>query len=210
MKKIFLIFIFFALASCDAPQQNPNFEKNVERAQEWFDKWEEEDLDYLSSKIGDEIEWQGAFYANTEYFTTKEDVVAYISGWIGAMEDINYEPENFYKIYIEFPRSELLRRINLRSREMIKKGAISEIRRFIKLKVPRNKSSNKAIGVKELREYLNKKIQIEDVIEKISIKTRQYAKRQTTWGRGNMSNWNKLNAYSLNKFLKKHMYIRPK
>ena len=71
MKKIFLLFIFFALASCDAPQQNPNFEKNVERAQEWFDKWEEEDLDYLSSKIGDEIEWQGAFYANTEYFTTK-------------------------------------------------------------------------------------------------------------------------------------------
>ena len=53
-------------------------------------------MDYLSSKIGDEIEWQGAFYANTEYFTTKEDVVAYISGWIGAMEDIsNYEPENF-------------------------------------------------------------------------------------------------------------------
>ena len=61
MKKIFLIFIFFALASCDAPQQNHNFEKNVEKAQEWFDKWEEEDLDYLSSKIGDEIEWQGAF-----------------------------------------------------------------------------------------------------------------------------------------------------
>ena len=54
MKKIFLIFIFFALASCDAPQQNPNFEKNVERAQEWFDKWEEEDLYYLRSKIGDE------------------------------------------------------------------------------------------------------------------------------------------------------------
>jgi len=33
--------------------------------------------------------------ANKEYFTTKEDVVAYISGWLAAMEDINYEPENF-------------------------------------------------------------------------------------------------------------------
>ncbi len=115
----------------------------------------------------------------------------------------NYEPENFYKIYIDFPRSELLKRINLRSGEMIKKGAISEIRRFVKLKVPRNKSSNKAIGVKELREYLEKKIDIEDVIEKISIKTRQYAKRQSTWARGNMSNWNKLNPSILNKFLKK-------
>ena len=115
----------------------------------------------------------------------------------------NYEPENFYKIFIDFPRDDLLKRINLRSREMIKKGAISEIRRFIKLKVPQNKSANKAIGVKELREYLNKKIEIEDVIEKISIKTRQYAKRQNTWGRGNMSNWNKLNPNSFNRFLKK-------
>ncbi len=115
----------------------------------------------------------------------------------------NYEPENFFKIYIDFPRDDLLKRISLRAQEMIKKGAIPEIRRFIKLKVPQNKSSNKAIGVKELREFLNKKIEIEDVIEKISIKTRQYAKRQSTWGRGNMSDWNKLNPKSLNRFLKK-------
>ena len=66
-----------------------------------------------------------------------------------------------------------------------------------------NKSSNKAIGVNELKEYLKKRIEIDDVIEKISIKTRQYAKRQSTWGRGNMSNWNKLNPNNLNKFLKK-------
>ena len=95
MKKIFLLFIIFALGSCVAPQQNPNFEKNVELTKAWFDNWENEDLDYLSSKIGESIEWQGAFYANKEYFTTKEDVVAYISGWLAAMEDINYEPENF-------------------------------------------------------------------------------------------------------------------
>ena len=48
-----------------------------------------------------------------------------------------------------------------------------------------------------------KKIDIDDVIEKISIKTRQYAKRQTTWGRGNMEGWNKINPIELNKFLKK-------
>ena len=47
------------------------------------------------------------------------------------------------------------------------------------------------------------KIQISDVTEKISIKTRQYAKRQTTWARGNMGNWFKLPPQDLNKFLKK-------
>ena len=42
-----------------------------------------------------------------------------------------------------------------------------------------------------------------EVIEKISIKTRQYAKRQSTWARGNMMSWFKLPPQDLNKFLKK-------
>ena len=87
--------------------------------------------------------------------------------------------------------------------EMIKKGAILEVKKFIKLKVAKNKSVNKAIGITEIKEYINKKIQINEVIEKISIKTRQYAKRQTTWGRGNMMDWNRIKPNSLNKFLKK-------
>ena len=86
---------------------------------------------------------------------------------------------------------------------MIKNGAIPEVKRFIRLKVPRDKTASKAIGIEEIRDYINKKIQISDVIEKISVKTRQYAKRQSTWGRGNMLDWNKINSESLNKFLKK-------
>ena len=86
---------------------------------------------------------------------------------------------------------------------MIKKGAVSEVKKFIKLKVPKNKSATKAIGINEVKEYLAKKIQINDLIDKISIKTRQYAKRQSTWGRGNMKNWKKISPNSFNKFLKK-------
>jgi tRNA dimethylallyltransferase len=115
----------------------------------------------------------------------------------------NYDDKDFYKIYIDFPRYELLERIELRAREMIKKGVVKEVKQFIKLKVPNTKSVNKAIGLQEIRGYINKKIQIDEVIEKISIKTRQYAKRQSTWGRGNMSDWNKINPNSSNKFLKK-------
>ena len=115
----------------------------------------------------------------------------------------NYKIKDFFKIYIDFPRKELIDRINLRAREMIKKGAISEVRKFIKLKVRKDKTAYKAIGIHELNEYLKKKIEIEEVIEKISIKTRQYAKRQSTWARGNMQNWNKMNPISLKKFLKK-------
>ena len=115
----------------------------------------------------------------------------------------NYEQKDFFKIYVDFPRNELLKRINLRAQEMIKNGAVSEVKRFVKLKVPKDRTANKAIGISEVKEYLNKKIDIKEVIEKISIKTRQYAKRQSTWARGSMQNWNKMNPTQLKNFLKK-------
>ena len=115
----------------------------------------------------------------------------------------SFENEDFFKIYIDFPRIELIKRINIRVQDMIAKGAILEVKKFVNLKVSKNKTASKAIGIREIREYLNKKNQITDVIEKISIKTRQYAKRQTTWGRGNMEDWNKIKSESLDKFLKK-------
>ena len=115
----------------------------------------------------------------------------------------NYEQKDFYKIYIDFPRNELLDRISLRAKEMIKKGAVLEVKRFIKIKVRKDKTAHKAIGINEIAQYIQKKIEINQVIEKISIKTRQYAKRQSTWARGNMQNWIKMNPTVLKKFLKK-------
>ncbi|WP_440919090.1 tRNA (adenosine(37)-N6)-dimethylallyltransferase MiaA [Candidatus Pelagibacter sp.] len=115
----------------------------------------------------------------------------------------DYENDDFFKIYIDFPRTELIKRIEDRTQDMIKNGAVSEVKKFIKLKVPKVKTASKAIGIAEIREYLKKKIEISEVIQKISIKTRQYAKRQSTWGRGNMMDWNKIKSEDLNKFLKK-------
>ena len=73
--------------------------------------------------------------------------------------------------------------------------------------MPKSKTASKAIGISEIRSYLSKKITKTDLIEQISIKTRQYAKRQATWARGNMSDWNKIKPNSLNNFLKKNLYI---
>jgi len=115
----------------------------------------------------------------------------------------NYDHNDFFKICIDFPRKDLIDRINKRSENMIKLGAILEVKKFIKLKVPKNKSLSKAIGISEIKQYLQKKIQTEQLIEKISIKTRQYAKRQSTWARGHMKDWNKVNPAGLEKLLKK-------
>ena len=115
----------------------------------------------------------------------------------------NFKKDEFLKIYIEFPRQELIQRINSRTEKMLKIGAIKEVKRFIKLKIRRDKSVNRAIGIYEIKQYLSKEKKFNEIKEKISVKTRQYAKRQSTWARGNMKNWFKLKPHEMNKFLKK-------
>ena len=122
--------------------------------------------------------------------------------WFKATKS-DYDKKDFYRIYIDFPRKELLTRISNRAEQMIKKGAITEVKKFIKLKITKNKSAQKAIGISEIKEHLRKKTEIADMIDKISIKTRQYAKRQSTWGRSNMFDWNRVSPNNLGKFLKK-------
>ena len=75
--------------------------------------------------------------------------------------------------------------------------------KIIKLKVPKNKSLSKAIGISEIKQYLQKKIQTEQLIEKISIKTRQYAKRQVTWARGHMKSWEMIYSPNTNDLFNK-------
>ena len=114
-----------------------------------------------------------------------------------------FKEDDFYKIYIEYPRQHLIKQIEVRVEQMFKHGAISEVKRFIKLKVKKDNSVNKAIGIHEIKQQLQDHKDLNDVKEKISIKTRQYAKRQSTWARGNMNSWFKLPPQDLNKFLKR-------
>ncbi len=115
----------------------------------------------------------------------------------------NYLEDDFFKIYIDYPRDELIERIHQRTGKMIKMGAVNEVKRFLKLKIKKQMTACKAIGVNEIQEYLSKEKKIDEIEEKISIKTRQYAKRQSTWARGHMSDWVKLKPSEINKFLKK-------
>ena len=115
----------------------------------------------------------------------------------------NFKKNEFLKIYIDYPRIELIKKINLRTKLMMDIGAISEVKKFLKLRISKNKSISKAIGVAEIKDFIKKKMAEEEVIEKISIKTRQYAKRQATWARGHMKSWKKINPKRLNSFLKK-------
>ena len=119
----------------------------------------------------------------------------------------NFKKEKFIKIYVDYPRVQLINRINRRVGEMIERGAIREVKLFLKLKVRKENSSNKVIGVQEISEFIKKKIDLEQTKERISIKTRQYAKRQSTWARRYMHDWNKIDLNQVNfSSLKKLFY----
>ena len=111
--------------------------------------------------------------------------------------------DEFIKLYIDYPRDSLVNRINMRVDNMFANGAIEEVIRFNRLKVKKENSSNKVIGIKEISSLLNKQSTLEQAKELIAIKTRQYAKRQVTWARGQMQSWQKINPKNLSLTLKK-------
>jgi tRNA dimethylallyltransferase len=114
-----------------------------------------------------------------------------------------FKEEEFLKLYIDFKRENLIKRISLRSIKMIEDGAIKEVKKFIKFKTKKDLSVNRVIGIDELTQYLDKKINLDQAQELISIKTRQYAKRQATWARSRMTSWEKINPIKISDYIKK-------
>ena len=89
-----------------------------------------------------------------------------------------------YKVFaINMPREILYDRINKRVDIMLENGLIDEVNKLYKKYGDNLYTSIQAIGYKEVIEYINKKITKEEMIEKIKMETRRYAKRQLTWFR---------------------------
>jgi len=122
--------------------------------------------------------------------------------WLASTES-EFKNRDFLKLFIETKREKLIERINLRTLNMINSGAINEVKKFLKLKIRKDQSVNKVIGIAELTQYLNHEVTLEEAKELISIKTRQYAKRQATWARTRMTSWKKIKPTRIDDFIKK-------
>ena len=114
---------------------------------------------------------------------------------------------NIKKVFIDIPRDELLLKISKRTDLMFKENCLAEVKRFNRLKLNKNLSANKLIGVQEINQFIKGRISLDECKELINIKTRQYAKRQKTWARGHMKNWNKLYSKNLSILLKKTLKV---
>jgi tRNA dimethylallyltransferase len=155
-------------------------------------------LDPLIKNKIDKNDIQRSIRAYEIKYQTKKSIIE----WFKKTKNF-FSSDEFIKLYIDYPRESLINRINLRVEGMFKDGAIEEVRRFNKIKVKKENSSNKVIGIKEITNLLNKQCTLEQAKELIAIKTRQYAKRQVTWARGQMQSWQKISPNNLSLTLKK-------
>lgn len=75
-------------------------------------------------------------------------------------------------------KQDLYNRINLRVEIMLSKGLVDEAR---KLYPYRRRNALNTVGYKELFDYFDGKISLNEAVEQIKLNTRHYAKRQMTW-----------------------------
>jgi tRNA dimethylallyltransferase len=97
------------------------------------------------------------------------------------------------KIVVLPDRAVLHQRINGRFEKMLEQGAEDEVKRLLALDLPAEMPVMKAIGVSQIAAMLKGEMSREEVLEKGSAATRQYAKRQMTWFRNQMDeSWERL------------------
>ena len=94
-----------------------------------------------------------------------------------------FKKNTFIKLFINFPRDLLNKRIERRVKKMFDQGAVEEVKKLKKMKVKKELPASKIIGIREIEDYLLGKITLKNAKELIKQKTRRYAKRQFTWSR---------------------------
>ncbi|WP_282021320.1 tRNA (adenosine(37)-N6)-dimethylallyltransferase MiaA [Ruegeria faecimaris] len=99
-------------------------------------------------------------------------------------------PQDAVPIVFDVDKEWLLDRIRRRFDLMLESGALEEVE-AMRNRYDASLPSFKAIGVPELVAYLEGRITLDDARERATISTRQFAKRQRTWFRARMRNWNR-------------------
>ncbi len=94
-------------------------------------------------------------------------------------------PAEQCKVFVlQWPRDELHRRIELRVDQMFVAGLVDEVRGLLDRYGSLSRTASQAVGYREVLEHLAGGASLEETIEKVKARTRQFARRQETWFRG--------------------------
>ncbi len=113
-----------------------------------------------------------------EVYKTTGHTISYAK----KMSRANPSPYDFIMLTIEYAdRSVLYKRIDRRVDAMMERGLLEEARSCFGQ--PNRPTAAQAIGCKELYPYFRGEKSLDDCVEELKLRTRQYAKRQLTWFR---------------------------
>lgn len=90
-------------------------------------------------------------------------------------------PYQFVYFVLNDERASLYERINLRVDQMMEEGLVEEVRTLKEKGYTRNMVSMQGLGYKEILDYLDEEISLEEAVYRIKRDTRHFAKRQITW-----------------------------
>jgi tRNA dimethylallyltransferase len=112
-----------------------------------------------------------------------------LAEWQGANAPPVLAPEAALKLVIAPEREPLYAAVDARFDRMIEAGAMDEVRALLALGLDDGLPAMRAHGVRELRAYLAGTSGLDEAVAKAKTETRRYAKRQMTWLRRFMFDW---------------------
>ena len=122
---------------------------------------------YVKNKI-DPTDVQRSLRAYEVIYFTKKSIVE----WYKKTKS-QYKKDEFLKIYIDFSKEQLVNKISKRVDQMIKDGAVEEVKNFEKLNLKNDNNLSKVIGIRDIKDFIDKKTSFKEMKLNIVIKTRQ-------------------------------------
>lgn len=147
-----------------------------------------EGVEVLSDQLKemDPESWEEIDLSNGRRVVRALEVCLYTGKPFSSFKSRSFKERNFeiVKIGLERPREELYERINTRVLKMMEEGLEEEARRMLP---HRHLPALQTVGYKELFDYFDGKISLDEAVRRIQVDTRHYAKRQLTWWRRDTS-----------------------
>lgn len=112
-----------------------------------------------------------------------------LAEWQGGNAAPLLTPGDVLRLVIAPEREPLFAAIDTRFDRMIEHGAVGEVRALLDLELDPGRPAMRAHGVRELAAYLSGAVSREEAVAKAKTESRRYAKRQMTWLRRFMSDW---------------------
>ncbi len=179
-------------AFCEGLDDIPNVDATIRDA--IINSYHQNGLEWLQNEIkkDDPLFWEHAEQKNPQRLMRALEVYRATGKSITTFQKKKNvtRPFNIKKIGIHLSKTQLHANINNRVDEMIKAGLADEVKSLMPY---RNLNPLQTVGYREIFEYLDGIISLDQCIEKIKSNTRQYAKRQVTWFKKDKEiDWEKL------------------